>query len=236
MELGDENLPASCIYTDRAQKRRTLPCVACGDPVNGVRQCIHCFGHLHRHCGQSTRPGSLRSTNAVCTSCASAGEDAILVVTQILPSSTQQEKHPLSSASSDASSTSSSCPQNLTDLLSQLGLVQYNKNFQEAHVDLELLEGLDDGEWVEVFDACKVPIGARIKIKKSIRNQKGSTNANTNDAQREVKVGGPHPPPLLLSPPHPLSLNLPSTSPPSPLSLPPPPSPSPSPSPSRSPS
>jgi hypothetical protein len=102
---------------------------------------------------------------------------------------TQQEKHPLSSASSSSdASSSSSCPQNLTDFLSKLGLSQYNKNFQEAHVDLELLEGLDDGEWIEVFDACKVPIGARIKIKKSIRNHKGSTNANTNDTQREVKV------------------------------------------------
>jgi hypothetical protein len=100
---------------------------------------------------------------------------------------TQQEKHPLSSASSVASS-SSSCPQNLTDLLSKLGLSQYDKNFQEAHVDYELLEGLDDGEWIEVFDACKVPIGARMKIKKSIRNHKGSTNANTNDTQREIKV------------------------------------------------
>jgi hypothetical protein len=99
---------------------------------------------------------------------------------------TQQEKHSLPSATSVASS--SSCPQNLTDLLSQLGLSQYNKTFQEAHVDLELLEELDDPEWIEVFDACKVPIGARMKIKKFIRKHKGSMNANANDTQREVKV------------------------------------------------
>ncbi len=100
----------------------------------------------------------------------------------------REEKHSLPSATSVASS--SSCPQNLnlTDLLSKLGLSQYNKNFQEAHVDLELLEELDDPEWIEVFDACKVPIGARMKIKKFIRKHKGSMNANTNDTQREVKV------------------------------------------------
>jgi hypothetical protein len=102
----------------------------------------------------------------------------------------QQEKHPLSSASSSsAASSSSSCPQSLTDLLSKLGLSKYNTNFQEADVDLELLERLDDGEWIEVFDACKVPIGARMKIKKSIRSHKGATNANINDdTQHEVKV------------------------------------------------
>jgi hypothetical protein len=49
-----------------------------------------------------------------------------------------QTQHPLSSASSVAFS--SSRPQNQADLLSKLGLLsQYNKNFQEAHVDLVLL-------------------------------------------------------------------------------------------------
>jgi ankyrin repeat protein len=57
-----------------------------------------------------------------------------------------------------------------------LGLSQYNKNFQDAHVDLEVLKGLNDDEWREVFDACKVPIGARLKIMKFIRNHIDSTN------------------------------------------------------------
>jgi hypothetical protein len=135
---------------------------------------------------------------------------------------TQQEKRPpLSSSSASSSSvafSSSSCPPNLTDLLSMLGLSQYNKNFQDAHVDFELLEGLDDGEWIEVFHACQVPIGARMKIKKSIRDRKSSTSANTNDTQREVKVVGPtsklHLHLLLLFSPshsHSLALNLTST-------------------------
>ena len=57
------------IYSDRSSKLTVLPCVQCGDPVNGFRQCMYCFGHLHRQCGSNSKKGSLRSTHAVCASC-----------------------------------------------------------------------------------------------------------------------------------------------------------------------
>ncbi len=67
MELHDDDKPTS-LYTDRADKRRILPCVECGETVNGVRQCTKCFGHLHRTCGTSQQPG-FRSAGAVCAYC-----------------------------------------------------------------------------------------------------------------------------------------------------------------------
>jgi hypothetical protein len=70
------------------------------------------------------------------------------------------------------STASSSSPKNLADLLFKLGLSKYNNNFKDADVDLELLEELDDDLWKEVFHECKVPIGARLKIKKSVRELK----------------------------------------------------------------
>jgi hypothetical protein len=62
----------TCIYADRSAKLTVLPCVQCGDFVNGFRQCMYCFGHLHRQCGSNSKKGSLRSTHAVCASCGPA--------------------------------------------------------------------------------------------------------------------------------------------------------------------
>ncbi len=94
MELHGDDEPTS-LYTDRAYKRRILPCVECGEPVNGVRTVRQCTGHLHRTCGTSQQPG-FRSAGAVCAFC--SGEDMSLhqsqIVTQVMSQSPNRPHHP----------------------------------------------------------------------------------------------------------------------------------------------
>ena len=85
MELHRDERP-SFMYTDRTDKRKLLACVECSKEVNGLRQCIVCFGHLHRTCGTNQVPG-LRSTD-VCASCTlDRCANASQVTTQPMPTS-----------------------------------------------------------------------------------------------------------------------------------------------------
>ena len=91
------------IYSDRSAKLTVLPCVQCGDPVNGFRQCMHCFGHLHRRCGTNAKKGSLRSTYAVCAACAaSKNMDEGNMPPQVITLFTDDSSHPMITTNDDA--------------------------------------------------------------------------------------------------------------------------------------
>ena len=91
------------IYSDRSAKLTVLPCVQCGDPVNGFRQCMHCFGHLHRLCGTNAKKGSLRSTDAVCAACAAAKNmDEENMPSQVKTLLTDDSSHPMITTNVDA--------------------------------------------------------------------------------------------------------------------------------------